>query len=93
MCWLVIRFFDCVFDGVVEAGDGLSLVSDLELPVAGGDGCGDESSDRNAVGYGPVGERDFDGVTVGDVPDERDTSLADGEGQVAFSVEIVGDRD
>lgn len=93
VCGRVVGLDDVVVDGVVEMVDRFALVSDLELSVTGGDGGGDESTDRDAVGYGPVGERDFDGVTVGDISHEGDTSLTDREYEVAFSVEVVGNRD
>ena len=92
-CGWVVGLDDVVVDGVVESVDTFALVTDLELPVTGGDGCCDESTDGDDVGDWPVGERDFDGVVVGDVPDERDTSLAYREYEVAFSVEVVSDRD
>jgi len=93
VCWRVVGVDDAVFDGVVVSGDGFALVADVEAVICGVDGGGDESSDGDCVGNWPVGEGNFHGSTVGDVSDERDSSDAHGEAEVAFVVEVVGNGD
>ena len=92
-CWRVVGLFDGVFDGVVKAGDGFALVADLEALAARCDGGCDECPDRDGGRDGPLGESDLDGVVFGDVSDERDSSVAHGEGEVAFLVEVVANGD
>ena len=92
-CWRVVGLDDGVFDGVVEVGDRFCLVPDPETPVAGREGCCDESTDRDGVGYWPVRVGDVDAVVVGDMSDERDTPVTDGEVEGAFRVEMVGNGD
>jgi len=93
VCGWVVGLDDLVVDGVVETVDRFALVPDLELPVTGGDGGGDECPDRDRGRDWPVDERDFDGVSVGDIPHEGDTSLADREYEAALCVEVVSNRD
>ena len=75
VCWWVVGLCDGAVDGVVVSGDEFALVSYFELVVTGGDGGGDESSNGDRVGDGPVGEGDLDGSVLGDVPDEGDPSV------------------
>ena len=93
VCWRVVGLVDGVFDGVVEVGDGLALVADLEAVVSCGDGGGSECSCGDGGGYRPVGVGEVDGVVFGDVADEGDASVAEWDGEVAVFVEVVRDGD
>ncbi len=92
-CWGVVGLDDGVFDGVFEIGDGFALVADSEAVVARGDGGGDECSFRDGDRYWPGAVGEFNGVVFGDVADKGDASVAHGEGEVATSVEMVGNGD
>ena len=84
---------DGVWDGVVVDDGGFSAVADLEAMVGGGDGGGDEPSDGDRFGDGPVDAGDVDGLLFGDVSDEGDASCCERDDKVAAPVEVVVDAD
>ena len=91
-CWWVVGVGEWFWYRVGECGCGFSLVSDGEFVVGGGDGGGDESAGWDAFGYGVVAVGDLDGVFCGDMAEEGDSSVAEGDGQFVGGVEVVGYR-
>ena len=91
--WWVVGVGDGLVDWVVVALDGFALAADGEVLVGGADGRGDERTDGQGVGDGPVGVGEADGVVLVDVAEERDPSCGEWDVEVAFGVEVVGDAD